>query len=201
MKKNIKSLFLKILSLPFEHPWISFFIIVFLFNILGTTDPPEPKLYPATLYIEDNKAIPCIVQIEKIVDRYEERNGRTHSDLWYTIREIHLPYGITKYPESRYDPDCADNKIDPSGWTVYCPIEVDMEHEAISTDWEEVKSTVPYSTGRFCASRQQDILHRSACRYVKNIKEENLIYFPDDRIADIFGYHEYCDVCEPNAYF
>ena len=91
MKKNIKSLFLKILSLPFEHPWISFFIIVFLFNILGTTDPPEPKLYPATLYIEDNKAIPCIVQIEKIVDRYEERNGRTHSDLWYTIREMESP--------------------------------------------------------------------------------------------------------------
>lgn len=203
MKKNIQTLssaLINLLSLPFEHPWLALFIIAVIYNfsVCSKTDPPEPKLYTATLYIEGNKSIPCIVRVEKYVDRYEERNGRTHTDLWYEITEINLPYGITEYPEDEtYNTTSARNTIDPSGWGDYCDIEINMEHEATSNDWDDVNSTVVYSSGEYCVSKQQGTLHFSNCRYAQNIKEENLIYFPSTRIASIFGFtvDDMCSVC------
>ncbi|MHB8278651.1 MAG: Ada metal-binding domain-containing protein, partial [Candidatus Humimicrobiaceae bacterium] len=57
-------------------------------------------------------------------------------------------------------------------------------------------TTQASSTNTFVGSKNSDVFHVLGCRYVKNIKESNKVYFSsyDDAISK--GYRP-CKVCNP----
>ena len=50
--------------------------------------------------------------------------------------------------------------------------------------------------GKYCGSRESSVYHYPSCRYVQQIKPENLIWFKDEYEAVAKGYRP-CKVCEP----
>jgi methylphosphotriester-DNA--protein-cysteine methyltransferase len=53
-----------------------------------------------------------------------------------------------------------------------------------------------FAEGKFCGSRESDKYHYPECRYVKEIKPENLVWFKDEYDAVRQGYRP-CQVCKP----
>jgi hypothetical protein len=49
---------------------------------------------------------------------------------------------------------------------------------------------------QFLASRKSSVYHRPSCRYVRQIKQENLIGFKTRQEAESAGYRA-CKVCQP----
>jgi len=57
-------------------------------------------------------------------------------------------------------------------------------------------SPVVLGQGKYCGSKKSDVYHYPSCRYVDQIKPENLIWFKDEYDAVAKGYRP-CQVCKP----
>jgi methylphosphotriester-DNA--protein-cysteine methyltransferase len=53
-----------------------------------------------------------------------------------------------------------------------------------------------FAEGKFCGSSESHVYHYPECRYVKEIKPENLVWFKDEYDAVRQGYRP-CQVCKP----
>lgn len=138
------------------------------------------ETYEATLYI-NKKPIFCLV------DMYRE-------DGAYFIEEIRLPYGHSELLyEEEYKPKEEQNEI-PLGNSSRS-FKIILLNPATETSYDRLKHTIVSNYGMFCGSKNSDAYHIKNCRYVKSIKEKNLVYFETKQEADILGYLP-CSVCQ-----
>jgi len=57
-------------------------------------------------------------------------------------------------------------------------------------------SVAVIAQGKYCGSKESNVYHYPSCRYVQQIKPENLIWFKDEYEAVAKGYRP-CKVCNP----
>lgn len=138
--------------------------------------------YEAVLYVGD-KSVFCIAQVEKNSDEI---------GVSYTITELFLPYGRVAYPDEEYDLESKRNTISLGEWGHSC--EIVLRSPASETSYNLLDSEIVAKSGEICASKLEDLYHSVKCRYAKNIKERNLVYFETTTEAEVFGF-SVCDDC------
>lgn len=136
--------------------------------------------YDALLKIDKGADIFCIATIEPCYGEYR-------------VVKISLPYGKTQFPEdANFDKD--DDKISLSLGYEWWDCDLVLDGLASENSYTILDSYVVSNYGDFCASMESDTYHLAKCRYIKNIKDENLVYFQSKRDAEVLGY-SFCKTC------
>jgi len=111
----------------------------------------------------------------------------------YTIYEVHLPYGRSEYTDVNYIKNNVWNNMFLGYEGVDC--EYLIRRKATEYSWGRLDD-FKLDNGWLYASKNSNKYHVSNCTIVKQISEENLIKFPETRVASVFGYDP-CKLCEP----
>lgn len=138
--------------------------------------------YEATLYI-GKKPVFCIATVDKWKDE-----GKSN----YLITEVSLPYGHSEYVYGEYDIKERRAKLyfGECGWDCY----ITLKEPATSTSYTILENEVVSNYGLFCASKDSDTYHFQGCMFLNNIKPQNLVYFENEKEAEVIGY-KICSIC------
>ena len=145
--------------------------------------------YEAYVYV-DGKPVFCIVEIDKVMNVYEDGRGRTS----YIITKIKLPYGKEQVDmDDEYRLGKKDNtvRLGVDMWKWY-----KIEVGSVATEKSRIilKNTVVTSYGNLCASKKSDKYHYLDCPSVAQIGDKNKIFFKSALEADALQY-TFCSLC------
>lgn len=137
--------------------------------------------YDALLKIDKGAEIFCIATIEPCYGEYK-------------VVKISLPYGKTQFPEDTNfgkDDDKISLSLGCEGWGC----DLILDGLASESSYTILSSYIVSNYGDFCASMESDTYHLANCRYIKNIKDKNLVCFQSKRDAEVLGY-SFCKTCQ-----
>lgn len=113
----------------------------------------------------------------------------------YYLTKIEFPYGRSQYVDETYEQSDLKNghtDVSLTDGSIRCDIE--LKEPATEDSYERLKTEVISKSGEFCGSKKSDSYHFKKCRYAKNIKSQNLVYFETETEAKALGYFS-CEVC------
>lgn len=136
--------------------------------------------YDALLEVDGRTEMFCIATIKR------------EEGYPYCVVKLALPYGKTQCPEVYFEEDDSTISINlgNEGWSC----KLTLGGLSTKSSYTILKSYVISNYGEFCASKRAGVYHTQECGNIKKIKSENLVYFQNQRDAEVLGY-TFCKSC------
>ena len=169
-------------------------------------EPPEyTQKYEAELVYGDS-SMPCIAHIQCTTGYYDEHS----SGKSYFLYKLEVPGGQNhdidyeecswNYKSKAFVSRALIGGRDESGLNFDFHVIINPEKIADSSSVGKLHAYTfhEFSDGYYVASKNSGVLHCERCRYVKQIKYDNIMRFDCEAEAIATGHWRPCDVCYDN---